>query len=223
VNNITFKDLYSDESSLYTLLYHSGYLRGVGDVRDGDPAVLALVNYEVERSFSRIFSDAAKGYFADFSNVQTFLDGLLNSDAERMKSSLDECIGNIASQNYELTYGGLLGGLFNCLNKDRYVLETESRYGGGISDFIIKTKFDKSEAFVVELKVGKKPLVEKTEQAGIATKAAKGHHPDEGIAQIRQKGYDRKLLDEGYPKDKIKLVEIIIDSNEVKHIGIVKA
>jgi hypothetical protein len=123
-----------------------------------------------------------------------------------MKPSLDERIGNIASQNYELTYGGLQGSLFNCLNKDRYVLETESRYGGGISDFIIKSKFDRSEAFVVELKVGKMPADGET-----------------GIKRIRRKGHDRRLLDEGYHKDKISLVEIVIDSNEAGHIGIAKA
>jgi hypothetical protein len=104
-DSITFRRLTKSADNLFTLLYHAGYLKGIGEVRLFQPSVLQLVNYEVEQSFRYIFESTSKEYFDDFTNARDFLEALLDLDVEKMKQSLDACIGNIASQDFELTYG----------------------------------------------------------------------------------------------------------------------
>jgi hypothetical protein len=139
--------------------------------------------------------------------VDDFINGLKQGDETKIASAVGGIIENVHTVRREECYHGIFIGLFSLLD-DRYVFKTEQPAGGGEADFIIKTKYDKSAAYIIEIKVSRKGKV-----------VAEGA----GIAQIKSRNYIIDTIREGYAEENIKLVEIILEGNKVKHIGIKKA
>jgi hypothetical protein len=122
-NDITFENLLTDKSNLYTLLFHSGYLKIVG--KSGDKTVLTLVNYEVEQSFENIFKSSLRIRRMDLENTEKLIAGLLKLDVKMTTEALDIILNNIQTTYKEKVYQGILIGIFCNLDKNHYIARAE--------------------------------------------------------------------------------------------------
>jgi hypothetical protein len=139
--------------------------------------------------------------------MRKFIDGLLNLRPESMESSLSSILDNIQTSYREKVYQGLLMGIVFNLSESRYIVRPEEKTGQGFADLTIRTKNDRSAAWIIEIKVEKNRAIK----------------PNAGISQAEKQDYIANFEREGYQKGSVNLIEIIIKSNRVKHIGIKKA
>jgi hypothetical protein len=195
---LTFQNVGYSQDDLYTLLFHAGYLKIVGE--KNKLSTLQIVNREIREIFENAFLNETRMIITDNYDVNNFIQGFLDLDIKKMTKHLNSIIENLAAKNKEYFYHGILSCVFASLNKEIFIFDTEVSSGSGYADMIIKYKDNKQPAYIIEVKVGAKE--------------------GEGLKQILEKGYVSKLIKEGYTT--IYPLEIIIDNRQVKHIGIGK-
>ena len=180
--SLVFKDVYTSDESLFSLMAMTGYLNAVPagdrrfDISIPNAEIMQIVKDMAERI--RPITDAG---FIEFN--QAVLDG----DAERIASLLEEFLTTTSYLNlsdktpenpYEMMVVTLLIGL--C---ERYTVRTEREMGYGRSDIVMIPKVQGDLGIVMELKIAK---TAKDMDAGV----------DEALKQIHDMRYYKVLSGE---------------------------
>ena len=191
------------ESSIWSLLLASGYLRAVsaefveqtGRIRYR----LALTNREVRVMFETIIH----GWFADSdSGYNEFVQALLLDDVKAMNlymnrvalatfSFFDSGRRASAEKEPERFYHGFVLGLMVDL-KDRYIITSNRESGFGRYDVMLMPKVPGDDAILLEFKV------QDSEEASLADTVAAA------LAQVEQKQYAAALTAQGVPESRIR-------------------
>ena len=194
--SLVFKDVYTSDESLFSLMAMTGYLNAVPvgdrrfDISIPNREVMGIVRDMAERI--RPITDAG---FIEFN--QAVLDG----DAERMASLLEEFLTTTSYLNlsdktpenpYEMMVVTLLIGL--C---ERYTVRTEREMGYGRSDIVMIPKVQGDLGIVMELKIAK---TSKDMDSGV----------DEALKQIHDMKYYKELSGE------VLLIGVCFHSKQAK-------
>ncbi len=204
---IVYQQLGEDETSIWSLLLASGYLKVIryedlSEVEPGQESCyeLAITNYEVQR----MFQSMVRGWFSlagpDYND---FVKALLSGDVEAMNYYMNQVALRIFSSfdtgrgpsgaEPERFYHGFVLGLLVELQADYRVLSNRES-GFGRYDVMLEPKDPKNrDAAILEFKVhrpGKEHSLEETARSA--------------LAQIREKKYAAQLMAEGVPAERIK-------------------
>ena len=221
--DLNYKNLYSNPSSAFSLLFSAGFLKYVTKRQDQDSFrvvyEVAIPNEEV-RSF---YKDVCLHWFEEditneFSPTRRFHKALLEADKNGMTQSLSELalssiglpdVANNPKHPPENFYHGLVLGLVAGLEK-LYSVKSNGYGGFGRYDITMIPRLDNPRyqsgelyAFCIEFKVR-----EKEEETLV-------HTVHRAIRQIKEKAYISPLLDLGIPKSRIKCFGIAFDGKDV--------
>ncbi len=201
---IVYNQLSVKESSIWSLLLASGYLKVAEtrlNVRSGRTHYrLVLTNKEVRIMFETMIHD----WFSDYdSGYNDFIKALLQDDIKAMNvymnrvalvtfSFFDSGTRASAESEPERFYHGFVLGLLVDLG-ERYSVTSNRESGFGRYDVILEPKNKKDDAIILEFKV-QDTHNEKT--LSDTVKAA--------LYQINCKQYDTVLLEKGIPENKIR-------------------
>lgn len=201
---IVYNQLSVKESSIWSLLLASGYLK-VAETRLNERSgrihyQLELTNKEVRIMFETMIHD----WFSDYdSGYNDFIKALLQDDIKAMNvymnrvalvtfSFFDSGTKASAESEPERFYHGFVLGLLVDLG-ERYSVTSNRESGFGRYDVILEPKNKKDDAVILEFKV-QDTNDEKT--LSDTVKAA--------LYQINCKQYDTALLEKGIPENKIR-------------------
>ena len=201
---IVYNQLSVKESSIWSLLLASGYLK-VAETRLNERSgrihyQLELTNKEVRIMFETMIHD----WFSDYdSGYNDFIKALLQDDIKAMNvymnrvalvtfSFFDSGTKASAESEPERFYHGFVLGLLVDLG-ERYSVTSNRESGFGKYDVILEPKNKKDDAVILEFKV-QDTNDEKT--LSDTVKAA--------LYQINCKQYDTVLLEKGIPENKIR-------------------
>ena len=201
---IVYNQLSVKESSIWSLLLASGYLK-VAETRLNERSgrihyQLELTNKEVRIMFETMIHD----WFSDYdSGYNDFIKALLQDDIKAMNvymnrvalvtfSFFDSGTKASAESEPERFYHGFVLGLLVDLG-ERYSVTSNRESGFGRYDVILEPKNKKDDAVILEFKV-QDTNDEKT--LSDTVKAA--------LYQINCKQYDTVLLEKGIPENKIR-------------------
>ena len=201
---IVYNQLSVKESSIWSLLLASGYLK-VAETRLNERSgrihyQLELTNKEVRIMFETMIHD----WFSDYdSGYNDFIKALLQDDIKAMNvymnrvalvtfSFFDSGTKASAESEPERFYHGFVLGLLVDLG-ERYSVTSNYESGFGRYDVILEPKNKKDDAVILEFKV-QDTNDEKT--LSDTVKAA--------LYQINCKQYDTVLLEKGIPENKIR-------------------
>ena len=201
---IVYNQLSVKESSIWSLLLASGYLK-VAETRLDERSgrihyQLELTNKEVRVMFETMIHD----WFSDYdSGYNDFIKALLQDDIKAMNvymnrvalvtfSFFDSGTKASAESEPERFYHGFILGLLVDLG-ERYSVTSNRESGFGRYDVILEPKNKKDDAVILEFKV-QDTNDEKT--LSDTVKAA--------LYQINCKQYDTVLLEKGIPENKIR-------------------
>lgn len=204
---IIYNQLGQKESSIWSLLLASGYLKVISfedgnDIEVGEKAKyeLALTNREVWQMFSNMVSDWFGPAEEDYN---AFIKAMLLQDLDAMNEYMNQMslelfsnfdTGKRASGKAqpERFYHGFVLGLMVDLQRD-YIIISNRESGFGRYDVMLEPKNpEKNPAVIIEFKV----LNARRETSLEETVAA-------ALAQIDEKRYDAALLAKGVPADRI--------------------
>lgn len=195
---IIFDQLDRDESSIWSLLLASGYLK-VAEIPE-DLYELELTNYEVRK----MFGNMVRGWFGeDSANYNDFIKSLLAGDIESMNDYMTEVADSMfssfdsgkkpsAKTTPERFYHGFVLGLLVDL-AGRYVVTSNRESGFGRYDVMLKPLNREDDGIILEFKIynpKKESSLEETVQ--------------EALNQIEEKKYEKTLLAEGIEKERIR-------------------
>lgn len=201
---IVYNQLSMKESSIWSLLLASGYLKVAETTlneRNGRVHYqLELTNKEVRIMFETMIHD----WFSDYdSGYNDFIKALLQDDIKAMNvymnrvalttfSFFDSGTKASAVNEPERFYHGFVLGLLVDLG-DRYCVTSNRESGFGRYDVILEPKNNKDDAVILEFKVqdtGDEKSLSDTVKAA--------------LDQINRKQYDTVLLEKGIPENKIR-------------------
>lgn len=201
---IVYDQLSVKESSIWSLLLASGYLKVVNvDFVERTGQIyydLALTNKEVRIMFGNMIH----GWFADYdSNYNDFVKALLSNDLKAMNVYMNRVAlstfsffdsGNKppAESEPERFYHGFVLGLIVEL-EDRYTITSNRESGFGRYDVLMEPKNCGNDAYILEFKV-----FDPDEEKTLADTVRKA------LEQIDEKKYDTWLLQKGIPREQIK-------------------
>jgi hypothetical protein len=189
--NVVLSELATDEGAMWSLLVFTGYLKpeeaGL-DALERRIYRLSIPNREVRQvyatTFDRWMRARLEGHGGDLAKLGR---ALLEGDAERLEEQLQAFVTNVLSYqdpgavDPERVYQGFVLGLLAALEPD-YLVRSNRESGEGRPDVTIRPRVPGKPAAVLELKVARKG--KKTPAAALR----------EGLAQIREKGYEAELL-----------------------------
>ena len=193
--DLTYDEIDSTIDNLWSVLFTTGYLTKIGEVKVPDSESyaykLVIPNKEVREVFILQIQEWFKAVVAKDDDTMKLLSrAILDKDEKqiarqlnivmsRMISILDTKAPDAMKENF---YHGLLLGLLRGSNPD-WLIKSNRESGDGFSDILIMPE-DPDAGIVIEVKYAKE-----MKELDAACEAA--------IAQIKDKRYDETLRDEG--------------------------
>ena len=186
---------------LYSLLLFSGYLNPASIPGAKDSYRLSIPNYEVAYIYEqRLLEWVSKQLEIDSSSYYSLISSLVAGKVKDFGERLQELLHRSTSFHQtgdklaELFYSGLMLGLLLSLS-DYYLIESERESGRGRPDVMLIPKATHGDqAMVIEYKVGQ-------DVAGLPGLA------EEGLSQIRAKGYGTQAKSQAHVK---KLLQVCL-------------
>ncbi len=193
--DLTYDEIDSTIDNLWSVLFTTGYLTKIGEVKVPDSESyaykLVIPNKEVREVFILQIQEWFKAVVAKDDDTRKLLSrAILDKDEKqiarqlnivmsRMISILDTKAPDAMKENF---YHGLLLGLLRGSNPD-WLIKSNRESGDGFSDILIEPE-DPDAGIVIEVKYAKE-----MKELDAACEAA--------MAQIKNKRYDEALRDEG--------------------------
>ncbi len=193
--DLTYDEIDKTIDNLWSVLFTTGYLTKVGEVKlpDSESYAYKLVipNKEVREVFVLQIQEWFKAVVANDNDTMKLLSkAILEKDDTQIQRQLNIVMGRMISvldtkapdDMKENFYHGLLLGLLRGSNPG-WLIKSNRESGDGFSDILINTE-DPDAGIVIEVKYSKE-----IKELDKACEAA--------VAQIREKRYDEALKDEG--------------------------
>ena len=193
--DLTYDEIDSTIDNLWSVLFTTGYLTKIGEVKMPDSESyaykLVIPNKEVREVFILQIQEWFKSVVTnDNDNMKLLSKAILDKDEQRIQRQLNIVMGRMisvldtkASDNMkENFYHGLLLGLLRGSNPD-WLIKSNRESGDGFSDILIRPE-DPDEGIVIEVKYAKV-----IKGLDVACEAA--------MTQIKDKRYYEALRDEG--------------------------
>ena len=193
--DLTYDEIDSTIDNLWSVLFTTGYLTKIGEVKMPDSESyaykLVIPNKEVREVFILQIQEWFKSVVTnDNDNMRLLSKAILDKDEQRIQRQLNIVMGRMisvldtkASDNMkENFYHGLLLGLLRGSNPD-WLIKSTRESGDGFSDILIRPE-DPDEGIVIEVKYAKE-----IKGLDVACEAA--------MTQIKDKRYYEALRDEG--------------------------
>lgn len=193
--DLTYDEIDSTIDNLWSVLFTTGYLTKIGEVKMPDSESyaykLVIPNKEVREVFILQIQEWFKSVVTnDNDNMKLLSKAILDKDEQRIQRQLNIVMGRMisvldtkASDNMkENFYHGLLVGLLRGSNPD-WLIKSNRESGDGFSDILIRPE-DPDEGIVIEVKYAKE-----IKGLDVACEAA--------MTQIKDKRYYEALRDEG--------------------------
>ena len=193
--DLTYDEIDSTIDNLWSVLFTTGYLTKVGEVKMPDSESYAykliIPNKEVREVFILQIREWFKALVtSDNDNMRLLSKAILYKDEQQIQRQLNIVMGRMISildtkapdDMKENFYHGLLLGLLRGSNPD-WLIKSNRESGDGFSDILIKPE-DPDAGIVIEVKYAKE--MKELDAACEAT-----------MAQIKDKRYDEALKEEG--------------------------
>ena len=193
--DLTYDEIDSTIDNLWSVLFTTGYLSKIGEVKMPDSESyaykLVIPNKEVREVFILQIQEWFKSVVTnDNDNMKLLSKAILDKDEQRIQRQLNIVMGRMisvldtkASDNMKDNfYHGLLLGLLRGSNPD-WLIKSNRESGDGFSDILIRPE-DPDEGIVIEVKYAKE-----IKGLDVACEAA--------MTQIKDKRYYEALRDEG--------------------------
>lgn len=193
--DLTYDEIDSTMDNLWSVLFTTGYLTKIGEVKMPDSESyaykLVIPNKEVREVFILQIQEWFKSVVSnDNDNMKLLSKAILDKDEQRIQRQLNIVMGRMisvldtkASDNMKDNfYHGLLLGLLRGSNPD-WLIKSNCESGDGFSDILIRPE-DPDEGIVIEVKYAKE-----IKGLDVACEAA--------MTQIKDKRYYEALRDEG--------------------------
>lgn len=193
--DLTYDEIDSTIDNLWSVLFTTGYLTKVGEVKMPDSESYAykliIPNKEVREVFILQIREWFKALVtSDNDNMRLLSKAILYKDEQQIQRQLNIVMGRMISildtkapdDMKENFYHGLLLGLLRGSNPD-WLIKSNRESGDGFSDILIKLE-DPDAGIVIEVKYAK-------EIKGLDVAC------DAAMAQIKDKRYDEALKEEG--------------------------
>lgn len=193
--DLTYDEIDSTIDNLWSVLFTTGYLTKVGEVKMPDSESYAykliIPNKEVREVFILQIREWFKALVtSDNDNMRLLSKAILYKDEQQIQKQLNIVMGRMISildtkapdDMKENFYHGLLLGLLRGSNPD-WLIKSNRESGDGFSDILIKPE-DPDAGIVIEVKYAK-------EIKGLDVAC------DAAMAQIKDKRYDEALKEEG--------------------------
>lgn len=197
---VVYDQLGQDESTIWSLLVASGYLKLENVVIYGyTECDLLLTNGEVKLMFQNMVSSWFRGRQYEYNS---FIKALLKGDKKAMNAYMNkialETISYFDSGSHpsqaepERFYHGFVLGLMVDL-RDRYTITSNRESGFGRYDIVLMPKDTKDDAIIIEFKVYD---AEDEKELQDTVKSA--------LAQIEEMRYEEGILAQGVPAESIR-------------------
>lgn len=192
--DLTYDEIDSTIDNLWSVLFTTGYLTKVGEVKMPDSESyaykLVIPNKEVREVFILQIQEWFKSVVTnDNDNMKLLSKAILEKDEQQIQRQLNIVMGRMISvldtkapdDMKENFYHGLLLGLLRGSNPD-WLIKSNRESGDGFSDILIRPE-DPDAGIVIEVKYARE-----IKGLDVACEAA--------MAQIKEKRYDEALRDE---------------------------
>lgn len=189
--DITYGDIHQSQDNLWNFLFFTGYLKKVGEQKEGNNLKLEMKipNIEIatiyENSISYWFEQRIKE-----TDRSPLVRALETGDCEAAEDFINRQLADtIRYYDYaENFYHGFMAGLF--VNIGGYLVKSNRESGNGRPDIVMQTvQVRKGRAIILELKIA----------GSIAEMEAVC---DRALAQIEEQHYAEPFVTEGYPEVK---------------------
>lgn len=184
--DITYDNVYDSEENLWNFLFFTGYLKQVSRRLDQvtQYVTMAVPNLEVEY----IYRNTITSWFRDeikTRDLTVMYQAMQSGDREVFQCELSKLLQISISymDTMEAFYHGFLMGILG--NMKNYLVKSNRESGNGRSDIVVRSLDVSRPAVIIELKVSD---TYKGLEAGCI----------KALDQIREKGYDSWLPEEGY-------------------------
>lgn len=212
VEEITFSTLYTDPTSVWSLLLAAGYLTA-SNIEFNESLItcdLRITNQETYAAYSEMF----RLWLAkSTANRSSFCKYLLLDDVENMNDYMNaitlDCIstfdvGNMPSEKApERFYHGFVLGLLIDL-RDEYQVVSNRESGFGRYDIMLIPKRNNMNGIIIEFKVFNEKREKNLEETA-----------QNALKQIESKKYETQLLSEGVPMERIRKYAFAFEGKEV--------
>ena len=200
VKQVSFEVL-QNPVGLFSLLLFSGYLNPAAIPEAEELYQLSIPNYEVQHIYKqRLLDWVSKRLPIDLGHYHSLARFLAMGELETFKKYLEELLAISTSFHQtgdkmsEVFYNGFMLCLLSCLSY-YYLIESERESGRGRPDVMLIPKATHGDqAMVIEYKVGQ-------DVAGLPALA------EEGLSQIRAKGYGTQAKSQAHVK---KLLQVCL-------------
>lgn len=179
-DNVTYRNLWQDDSSLYTMLLTTGYLtagKAVGSTYNR--YALRIPNEEIREVYSQeILNTLAEGVGQnDFDGMfEALATGNVSLFEKRLQTILTHFVSTYDTANRESFYHGFMLGMTALFMNTQYIVSSNRESGYGRFDVALFPKTSHKAGVVMEFKVAESV-------AQLSEKAA------EGLQQIQEKQY----------------------------------
>lgn len=183
--NIVFDQLESNESSLWTLLLMSGYLKvtSIKETGQGSLCRLEIPNKEIRDLYRMFIAEWLSGV-NDATVFNAFLIDLLNGNVEDFEDNLRKImlqtfsIHDIKGKNPEKFFHGFILGLISGIDENHYKIDSNKESGLGRYDIILVPNDPQKLGIILEIKSVEKDKPEALKEAA-----------DNAIKQIDEQRY----------------------------------
>lgn len=196
--HVAFTDLKTHESTIWTLLLMSGYLKAIRVQSNNDNAVqdgtdnslcqLKIPNQEIKILYARLIAEWLSGV-NNATVFNTFLNNLLSGNMENIEDHLQRMmlqtfsVHDIKGKNPEKFYHGFMLGLIASINQEQYKIDSNKESGLGRYDIMLIPNDKNKLGVIFEIKsIDDNSIKDLIEAA------------NEAIKQIDEKQYHAMLL-----------------------------